>query len=407
MARYLILLGLLNLVHLSEICKTLQVSTNLKKAQDDIISLGVTSKQWSRKAKNPIIVPASQHVDYIYITSDNPNLAIENFQLNFDDHYYADSSIRLDHRPNGKHTEYAIEINYKCKEYGGTLINYEMQFQVPSCGDAQIFWKKFCGNPLTLREGFSVDMVYKNYRQEIIKNSEIINASYFDSDLDNYVFNVSRDINVIKFILQMKTEVSSTDQIPEEFVTDVATLKKIPEVNLTQPYVDVEMENVTKSWFEGELSNGGLITNKESELTLNFKCVGLGTSKIEITFPFQYFKDITLVIVKDCNYAFKVQNVINAKYQEGDTKTFAVYFVIFIVVFGLIINLCIGRKKGLANIPFFTTLISLLLCITCQQKTCVGRSIRKCFGLTGESFLPSEEPDETFSSGQKQFYGSI
>lgn len=84
----------------------------------------------------------------------------------------------------------------------------------------------------------------------------------------------------------MKTEVSSSDPTPEGFVTDVATLKKIPEVNLTQPYVDVEMENVTKSWFEGQLSNGGLITNIESELTLNFKCVGLGTSKIEITFPF-------------------------------------------------------------------------------------------------------------------------
>lgn len=75
-------------------------------------------------------------MDYIYITSDNPNLTLENFQIIFDDHYYADSSIRLDHRPNGKHTEYAIEINYKCKEYGGTLINYEMQFQVPECGDA-------------------------------------------------------------------------------------------------------------------------------------------------------------------------------------------------------------------------------------------------------------------------------
>lgn len=66
------------------------------------------------------------------------------------------------------------------------------------------------------------------------------------------------------------------------------------------------MENVTKAWFEGDLAKGGLITEKENLLTLNFKCFGIGTSKIEITFPFQYFKDITLVIVKDCNYAFKV-----------------------------------------------------------------------------------------------------
>lgn len=78
------------------------------------------------------------------------------------------------------------------------------------------------------------------------------------------------------------------------------------------------------------------------------------------------------------------------------------------MVVGLIINLCLGRKKGLANIPFFISIVSLLLCITCQQKTynlfiknnsCVGKFIRKKFGLAGESFLPDNEPDETFSSG--------
>jgi hypothetical protein len=91
-------------------------------------------------------------------------------------------------------------------------------------------------------------------------------------------------------------------------------LKAIPEVNMTKPYVDVEMENVTKAWFEGDVANGGLVTEKEMELSLNFKCLGLGTSKIELTFPFQYFKDISLVFVKDCNYPYRVQNVVNAKY---------------------------------------------------------------------------------------------
>lgn len=55
---------------------------------------------------------------------------------------------------------------------------------------------------------------------------------------------------------------------------------------MTKPYVDVEMENVTKAWFEGDVANGGLVTEKELELNLNFKCLGLGTSKIELTFPF-------------------------------------------------------------------------------------------------------------------------
>lgn len=69
--------------------------------------------------------------------------------------------------------------------------------------------------------------------------------------------------------------------IPEEkplegFITDAETLKAIPEVNLTAPYVDVEMENVTKAWFEGDLANGGLINATENTLMLNFKCLGLG-----------------------------------------------------------------------------------------------------------------------------------
>lgn len=118
-------------------------------------------------------------------------------------------------------------------------------------------------------------MVYKNYRQEIIKNSEIINASYFDSDLDNYVFNVARDVNQIKFIFHMIGGIPEEKQ-SEGFITDAETLKAIPEVNLTAPYVDVEMENITNAWFEGNLANGGLINATETVLMLNFKCLGLG-----------------------------------------------------------------------------------------------------------------------------------
>lgn len=63
-------------------------------------------------------------------------------------------------------------------------------------------------------------MIYKNYRQEIIRNSQIINASYFDADLDNYVFNIARDINNIKFILSMKPGIP--EQESEGFVIDEA-----------------------------------------------------------------------------------------------------------------------------------------------------------------------------------------
>lgn len=41
----------------------------------------------------------------------------------------------------------------RCKEYGGALIDYELEVDVPDCGKAHLFWKKICGNPLVNRAG--------------------------------------------------------------------------------------------------------------------------------------------------------------------------------------------------------------------------------------------------------------
>lgn len=43
-------------------------------------------------------------------------------------------------------------IKYRCKKYGGALINYELDIEIPNCeGTVKVFWKKICGNPLIYR----------------------------------------------------------------------------------------------------------------------------------------------------------------------------------------------------------------------------------------------------------------
>lgn len=58
----------------------------------------------------------------------------------------------------------------RCKEYGGALVNYQIEISVPECGLTTIFWKKVCGNPLIPREGLFMDVEYKKYNQTIVKN---------------------------------------------------------------------------------------------------------------------------------------------------------------------------------------------------------------------------------------------
>ena len=46
-----------------------------------------------------------------------------------------------------------------------------------------------------------------------------------------------------------------------------------------------------------------------------------------------------------------------------------IYVVFTFIALGLVMNLCLGKKKGLANIPCFLTLSKLILCITCLERT--------------------------------------
>ena len=132
--------------------------------------------------------------DFFYLTVVDTTtiLTTKDIKLFFDDHFFADSSVELKHVKNlgSNINQYTIMIKYRCKQYGGALINYEMDLNVPNCGMTKVFWKKICGNPLVFRQGLSMDISVKKFNQTIVKDGILTNASYFDSDLDNYVFKV-------------------------------------------------------------------------------------------------------------------------------------------------------------------------------------------------------------------------
>lgn len=48
-------------------------------------------------------------------------------------------------------------------------------------------------------------MTYKGYNATIVKNGLVINSSYFDQDLNNFVFTVPADVNSTRFWAYMKT----------------------------------------------------------------------------------------------------------------------------------------------------------------------------------------------------------
>ena len=68
-----------------------------------MILKGIVHKNWERKAsmmynkiENSIIQPSKINTDILYITLPLSNLTIENFKLDFDDKYFADSKLLLD-----------------------------------------------------------------------------------------------------------------------------------------------------------------------------------------------------------------------------------------------------------------------------------------------------------------------
>lgn len=76
-------------------------------------------------------------IDYLYVTIEGSHKPLDTHQiaLQYDDHYFANSSLEISNKDvRNNYGRYTIEIKYRCKQYGGTLIDYELDLNIPECG---------------------------------------------------------------------------------------------------------------------------------------------------------------------------------------------------------------------------------------------------------------------------------
>lgn len=156
-----------------------------------------------------------------------------------------------------------------------------------------------------------MDIEYGKYNSTIVKNGVLVDASYFDADLDNFVFQVPSNSNSTKFYLYLekvendtdketgKKEKTESEKIEDEFQILESILKMIPEVEISTPVVDAD-QTILSPTVTGPLASGGMITQETQPLSIQYNCKEKGETTIELTIPLDYFRDINLIFVKKC-----------------------------------------------------------------------------------------------------------
>ena len=292
-------------------CKALHVGTDTANIGtiNDIVSDGVTNKMWSKDSFSPVIVTHSKKLEYFYLADVDIDLSIRNIKLSYDNEQYANSTVHLKKEPNRKHW-YTIEIVYNCEAYGGALLTYNIQVDVPGCGTTSFVWKKVCGYPLTPRDGFTIDMSYSDTVLNIVKNGVPVNDNFWDVEIEDWAIKIPAHINTLTMDIYMNpqdaTKSSPTTADPNANNMGLESiLRLVPEATVSTPRVDSD-DAVSLVTLQGVLSDneGGIISNDKTQLVLKFECQPVqGSSTVEFGLPLVNFRDINLFFYKDCDHA--------------------------------------------------------------------------------------------------------
>jgi len=342
------------------ICKKLHVGTGLSSTEtyNDIVKEGVTTSRWKPDATFAYIVGPYKTLEHFYLADVNFKLTQNDIELIYDQGDYVTSNVILKQDKKGFYT---IEVNYHCQMYGGALINYMMNINVPGCGTASIAWKKLCGNPYAEREGLTIEMEFDSFRQVIVRNGRIINANIFDKDVDNFALTVPTYTENItfRFWLDSKdiTEHKNSSfhlfgDIPMDFEQ-----KNETECFVGKMYVDAN-EFFVKPSLSGDLAeNGGYILfDQKKEVQMHLECQGYkGVATVEFDIPLYHFKDINLYFLKRCEGA------------DPKASSFlgTLFFWVFIMFVAFVIYTTYQnvKNKGYFSpdfIPFYDTVSSAL-----------------------------------------------
>lgn len=188
-------------------------------------------------------------------------------------------------------------------------MDYELKINIPECGTARLYWTKICGTPMVKRHGLTIDLSVKKYNQTIVEDGGLLNSSYFDRDVDNLAFTVPENVNYTVFYLYMNLPPGQTSDSKEEskeffqavdeerkqqgpasdeFQVLEAILKMVPEVKISQPFIDSD-HTYLKPIINGDLANGGVVTDEPQTLIVEYNCISSGETTVELNIPLDYF----------------------------------------------------------------------------------------------------------------------
>ncbi|EGR27862.1 hypothetical protein IMG5_187670 [Ichthyophthirius multifiliis] len=253
------------------------------KSGDTVVKSGYIYPQWLQKQTPVLMDTNSTDLDYLYITIySQQELTEENFQLEFGDKNFASSTFKIEKiTKNGKNSRlYSIRINYKCKNYGGKLIRYNFTIKgnFKECENQKttIYWDRICGDPRQNRKGLIMEYDFAHkYNQTVVQEGLLKDASYFDQDLENFVFKIPSKFTYSIFYIYMvdtKNELNDknfSDEDLEKFVNnkdstklDVlqSILELIPVEEISSPQLNYD-EQILQPVLKGDLVNGGTIGN--------------------------------------------------------------------------------------------------------------------------------------------------
>jgi len=320
---HLFLLGLFQLCSFSlQICEQLFMSSSIgDNTENDIIQAGITQNTWNIGNTQSPIISASKNLEFFYIPNLKFHLKQSDIQLIYDNEYVTSQIILKEEKGS-----YTIEITYQCDSYGGNLIPFRLEINIPECGGTYVGWRKLCGNPYTEREGFAIDMLAGNSKQTIVKNGKTINPSYFDEEINDYAFLIPENINSVALELYMNPDDIMDDDDGLAYVhafrgiVQNAKKKHDLETDIIRARVDSDQNLVQTNVF-GELNHSAVEIKNDINTTIElvFQCLQDGRSPVELDIVLPVFKDVSVLFVKVCSNS------------AGKSHLFK-YFIIFLII---------------------------------------------------------------------------
>lgn len=133
----------------------------------DVVKAGKVSEFWTKGSISKPMVQAEDTIDYFYVQNDirldvfppifvslgcislssgfwDPKSSMVSF--NTSDQLFMNVNFQLKEEGSFK----VLEVEYKCYDEGGSLIDVEMTLAISECpSPLKVYWRKLCGNPIS------------------------------------------------------------------------------------------------------------------------------------------------------------------------------------------------------------------------------------------------------------------